>query len=136
MHQQSYRRGNKFAGFLVILFIIIGAIILFGINIGFYGDYMWSFSPIAIIFVLIVVAHGLNSRNKRLRKERMEQRNSYSESTYREYNPSVIEQEETEPSLLNYKYRNNYEKQFCNYCGIKLESDEQTFCVNCGQRLK
>lgn len=137
MHQQSYRRGNKFAGILVILFIMIGAIILFGINMGIYGEFTWIFSPIVIIFVLMVTVFGLSSRNKRIRRERMAQRTAHSQSPYQVYEPPTMKKEETEPaSSMNYKYRNSYEKQFCDFCGIKLESEEQTFCVNCGQRLK
>jgi len=135
MHHQRNRHRNRFIGIIPLIFLILGVVIFLGFNIGYFPYINWTISPFVIIIILAVTIGGVSSRRRRLRQKSHENTATRTQSPYRQYEPSAVKREvqETSPAT-NYKYRNSYEKQFCDYCGIKLETAEQSFCVNCGQR--
>lgn len=136
MHNNNYRRKSGFAGFLAVGLLVLA--ILFAL--GFYTNYIpridWRYSPLIIIIVIFATIAGLASRKRRLKEEARRRSGIVVQTSYKKYEPQQTTIEEKKPTDdINYKYRNNFEKQFCNFCGIKLESEEQSFCINCGQRL-
>ncbi len=135
MHRHRNRNKHSFFGRIPLILLILGAVVYFGFYLGYVPKITWTFSPIVIIIIIIVALGGVSSR-RRMSKRNQEETNARAQSPYRQYEPPVVREEKKDfTSTPDYKYRNHYEMQFCNYCGIKLETEKQSFCVNCGQRI-
>lgn len=133
MHRHGHR--NRFFGIIPLILLIIGAIIFFRYYLG-YSNISWTFSPVVIIIVIAVILREVSSRRRRMGRRSSEEAAVKRQSPYHQYEPPVAMTEEKDfTSTPKYQYRNSYEQQFCNYCGIKLETEEQAFCVNCGQKI-
>jgi len=135
MHHRNRQR-NRFIGRIPFIFLILGAIIFFGFYQGYFPNIRWTFSTTLIIFVVIAVVFGGLGSRRRERQNKKVNSEVRTASPYRQYEPPAVKKEEKDfTSTPKYQYRNHYEQQFCNYCGIKLETEEQSFCVNCGQKI-
>ncbi|MBY9002119.1 MAG: hypothetical protein KGD64_14460 [Candidatus Heimdallarchaeota archaeon] len=135
MHRHRSRQRNRFVGIIPFILLIIGAVIFLRYYLGYIPYISWTFSPIVIIIIIVFILRGLSYRS-RIRQKNHEESAVRTHSPYRQYEPTVVKREEENfTSTVQYQYRNSYEMQFCNFCGIKLESEEQSFCVNCGQRI-
>ena len=134
--QHKNRQNNRFMGKIPILLLILGVAIFLGFYLGYIPNLSWTFSPLVIIVILAVVLGGLSSSRRRSRQKRQVNSEVRTQTPYRQYQPPEAKTEEKDfTSTPKYQYRNHYEQQFCNYCGIKLETEEQSFCVNCGQKI-
>jgi len=136
MHHQRNRHKNRFIGIIPLILLILGVVIFLGYNIGYIPNINWTFSPVIVIIIIVVTIGGVDSRRRRLRQKSHRESEARTQAPYRQYQPPVAKTEEKDfTSTVKYQYRNHYEQQFCNYCGIKLETEEQSFCVNCGQKI-
>ncbi len=135
MHQHRSRHRNSFFGIIPLILLILGAVVFLRYYPGYFPNISWTLSPVVTIIVIIVILKGLSSRRRRLRHKSYKGPEVRTQSPYLHYEPQAVKREEKDfTHSEKYQYRNSYEKQFCNYCGIKLETEEQSFCVNCGQR--
>ena len=135
MHRNRQGHRNSFFGIIPFILLIIGVIIFFRYYLEYVSYLSWTFSPVVIIIVIAAIG-GLRSRRRRMRRNSNEESAVRRQSSYRQYQPPVAKTEERDfTSTPKYQYRNHYEQQFCDYCGIKLETEEQSFCVNCGQKI-
>ena len=137
MHRHRHGHRNRFFGIIPLVLLILGVVAFLRYYLGYFPNISWTFSPLIIIIIIVVTLGGVSSRRRRLRHKNTEESAVRRQSPYRQYEPPAVKREEKDfTSTEKYQYRNSYEKQFCNYCGIKLETEEQIFCVNCGQRIE
>ena len=136
MHRHRHGHRNRFFGIIPLILLILGAVAFLRYYLGYFPNISWTFSPVVII-ILIAVTLSISSRRRRMKHKSNEAAAVKRQSPYRQYEPPVVKKEDKDfTSAPKYQYRNSYEKQFCNYCGIKLETEVQIFCVNCGQRIE
>lgn len=136
MHRHRHGHRNRFFGIMPLILLILGAVAFLRFYLGYSPNISWIFSPVVIIILIAVTLGGVSSRRRRMRHKSNEEVAVRRQSPYHQYEPPVVKREEKDfTSTVEYQYRNSYEKQFCNYCGIKLETEEQSFCVNCGQKI-
>lgn len=118
------------------ILLILGVVVFIGFYLGYVPNISWTFSPVVIIIIIVITLGGVSSRRRRMRQKSSEVSEVRTQSPYRQSEPPAVRREEKDfVPTVKYQYRNSYEKQFCNYCGIKLEPEEQSFCVNCGQKI-
>ncbi len=133
-HGHRNRNRNRFFGIIPLILLILGAVAFLRYYPGYFPNISWTFSPLVII-ILIAVVLGVSSR-KRVRHKNNEEAAVRRQSSYHQYEAPVVKEEKKDfTSTPDYQYRNHYEMQFCNFCGIKLETEKQSFCVNCGQKI-
>ncbi len=136
MHKHRNRHKHNYFGITPLILLIIGAVVYFGFYRGYISYISWTFSPLVIVIIIAIVLGGVSSRRKRMIKRKPEEAHVRAQSPYRPSEPPAVREEKKDfTSTPDYQYKNHYEMQFCNYCGIKLETEEQSFCVNCGQRI-
>ena len=135
MHRHRHGHRNRFFGIIPIILLILGAVAFLRYYLGYFPNISWTFSPVVIIIIIVVILK-ISSR-RRVRHKSNEAAAVRRQSPYSQYEPPVVKKEEKDfTSTPKYQYRNSYEMQFCNFCGIKLETEEQSFCVNCGQKIE
>jgi len=135
MHHRRFRHKNSLLRIIPFILLILGAVVYFGFYLGYFSNISWTFSPVVIIIIIVITLGGVSSRRRRMSQKSSEVSDVRTQTPYRQYEPPAVRREEKDfVPTEKHRYRNSYEKQFCNYCGIKLESEEQSFCVNCGQK--
>lgn len=127
MHQR-----NSAAGIVICII----SFVLFGLFFAFRPFIVFSFFPMfpaIFIFIFIIIAAATSVENSKDRQKNYYNNQSYSQVPLK--NPYIIQntrkieiQEDTEVT------KEIIQTQYCPYCGVKIDRDEN-YCHNCGTNL-